>query len=200
MKPASVAVVRTGSANLASVLAAVQRVGAIPQVVDDADAVRAAQCVVLPGVGHYGSAMQRLTQRGLGDAIATHVASGAPFLAICLGMQLLATGSEESVGTAGLGIMPGSATRFGNEVRVPQLGWNQVHIDTSGSLVEDGWAYYANSYALRDAPAGWQAAWTTHGERFVAALSRGPQLACQFHPELSGRWGAALLERWWAAC
>jgi imidazoleglycerol phosphate synthase glutamine amidotransferase subunit HisH len=82
---------------------------------------------------------------------------------------------------------------FGPGVLRPQLGWNLVR---GGDLVADGYAYFANSYRLTDVPDGWRAATCDHGGVFVAALERGPQLACQFHPELSGAWGHALLARW----
>ena len=84
-------------------------------------------------------------------------------------------------------------------VRVPQLGWNWVEPGRNCQLLQPGYASYANSYALREAPEGWAAAWTTHGEPFIAAVERGAQLACQFHPELSGPWGQALLTRWLGA-
>ena len=200
MIPTDVAIVRTGTANLASVLAALGRLGAMPRVVEDAETVRTARRVVLPGVGHFGAAMHQLQAGGLADALRERLAAGAPLLAICLGLQLLAEGSDESPDTRGLGVVPGRATRLPSGVRVPQLGWNRVTPEQRDGLLQDGHAYYANSYALREAPTGWQAASTTHGDRFVAAIARGPQLACQFHPELSGRWGAGLLERWWAAC
>lgn len=199
MSVADVAVVRTGSANLASVLAALRRLGAVPRVVEDAGAVREAPRCVLPGVGYFSAAMARLQALGLVEALRERAQAGAPLLAICLGLQLLGSGSDESPGMAGLGVIAARARRLPDGVRVPQLGWNRVVPEGDG-LVEEGFAYFANSFALREAPEGWQSAHTTHGERFVAAIARGPQLACQFHPELSGRWGAALLERWWAAC
>src|SRR6266550_1970330 len=102
-------------------------------------------------------------------------------------------------GVAGLGVIPGICRRLPEDVRVPHLGWNAVTAAGEG-LVATGVAAFANSYALREAPAGWVPAWTTHGVRFVAALEQSGErlLACQFHPELSGAYGAALLERWLA--
>lgn len=193
-----IAVVRTGSANLASVLAALRRLGATPRVATAPADLDGARAVVLPGVGALAAAMQVLVASDLVDALRRHVAAGQPFLAICLGLQLLGTGSEESPGVAGLGLVDGIASRFPASVRVPQLGWNRVA--WPGDPTRDGFAYYANSYALRDAPTDWAPAYTDHGGRFLAAIERPRQLACQFHPELSGRWGAALLERWWTQC
>ena len=116
-------------------------------------------------------------------------------LAICLGLQLLAEGSEESPGVAGLGVIAGRAARLPDSVRVPHLGWNSVSAET-GALVESGFAAYANSYALANAPDGWTVTRTQHGIEFVASLERGSLLATQFHPELSGSWGRDLLARW----
>lgn len=195
-----VVVVRTGSANLASVLAALGRLGATPRLSADADTVARADRLVLPGVGSFGAASRALDHGGLSAALADRVRSGAPFLAICLGLQLLAEGSDESPEASGLRLIPGRATRLSASVRVPQLGWNTVSPAGGTSILTPGHAYYANSYGLTDVPTGWEHAVTTHGEPFIAAIARGPQLACQFHPELSGRWGHDLLARWWATC
>lgn len=194
---AIVHVVRTGTANLASVLAALERAGAAPRLTADAGEIASAPIVVLPGVGAFGAAMENL--RGLAPVLADRVRSGLPTLGICLGLQLLGEGSDESPGVAGLGIVPKRAERLRGDVRVPQLGWNRVAAGPGCSLLEDGYAYYANSYAWpAPAPEGWAAAATEHGARFVAAVERGAVLACQFHPELSGAWGAGLLSRWLA--
>jgi imidazoleglycerol phosphate synthase glutamine amidotransferase subunit HisH len=86
--------------------------------------------------------------------------------------------------------------RFAGDINVPQLGWNQVAPSSQSSFLEPGWAYFANSYRIDRAPDGWLAATTEYGGRFVSAMERGNVLACQFHPELSGPWGASLLGRW----
>jgi len=96
----------------------------------------------------------------------------------------------------GLGVLPVRVRRIPDTVRVPQLGWNRLEVESGCRLLEPGYAYFANSYCLVDQPDGWKGAFATHGLRMVAALERGPVLACQFHPELSGPWGAALLKRW----
>jgi imidazole glycerol phosphate synthase glutamine amidotransferase subunit len=112
-----------------------------------------------------------------------------------VGLQVLCDASEESPGVPGLGLVPGTVRRFPSTVRVPQFGWNRVEAPPGGFL-ESGYAYYANSYRLDAAPAGWTAATSDHGGPFVGALRRGDVLACQFHPELSGAWGLAMLGRW----
>jgi len=193
--PPVVAVVRTGAANLASVRAALERRGLGVALTADPAIVRSARLVVLPGVGSFAPAMASLEASGLRSALRDRAEAGAPLLAICLGLQLLLDGSDEGPGTAGLGVARGVARRFTDDVRVPQLGWNAVDPAAPG-LVQPGHAYYANSYRLGESPDGWDPSWTDHGGRFVAAIQRGPVLACQFHPELSGPWGAALLQRW----
>jgi imidazole glycerol phosphate synthase glutamine amidotransferase subunit len=120
-------------------------------------------------------------------------------LAICLGLQILAEESEENPGVRGLGVLPATVTRFADGLRVPQLGWNRVAAGDGARLLEDGAAYFANSFKLDNVPPGWTGATADHGGEFVAALERGPVLACQFHPELSGHWGQTLIERWLAA-
>jgi imidazole glycerol phosphate synthase glutamine amidotransferase subunit len=194
-----VTIIRTGSANLASVVAALERAGCSVTVSEEPQAAANADRVVLPGVGSFGAVARRLAERGLVGPLVERVRSGRPTLAICLGLQLLGSGSEENPGVPGLGILPVTATRFPGGLRVPQLGWNSVAAGDGTRLLEDGAAYFANSYKLDVVPDGWRAAVADHGGPFVAALERGPVLACQFHPELSGGWGQALIERWFDA-
>lgn len=191
-----VVVVRTGTANLASVLAGLRRVGADTVVTDDRTDVASASRLVLPGVGAFGAAMQRLAACDLVEPLAQRVRAGRSTLAICLGLQVLCESSTESPGVAGLGVLPLQVTHFPDCVRVPQLGWNHVDPGPGDTLLSPGYAYFANSYRLTEAPAGWSVAWSEHGGRFVAALQRGNVLACQFHAELSGDWGLDLLQRW----
>ncbi len=190
-----ITVVVTGVANLASVLAAWRRLGVTPHVTEDPDEVRRADRVELPGVGSFGAAMERLRETGLDAALSERVDAGRPTLAICVGLQVLCDASEESPGVTGLGRVPGTVARFPDRVRVPQFGWNRVEAPAGGPL-ESGYAYFANSYRLPVAPAGWTAAITDHGGPFASALWRGDVLACQFHPELSGAWGLGMLSCW----
>jgi imidazole glycerol phosphate synthase glutamine amidotransferase subunit len=140
--------------------------------------------------------MEGLEADGRAARLRERVRARRPLLAVCLGLQLLCEGSEESPGVPGVGAVPGRATRFPRGVRVPQLGWNLVQAGPGPGLVENGHFYFANSYRLDRAPAGWRAATSDHGGRFVAAFEDGPVLACQFHPELSGGAGLGLLGRW----
>jgi cyclase len=194
-----VVIVDAGVANLASVRVAFARLGIRATVSSEADVVRRAPRLVLPGVGAFGAGMAALRAKGLDAAVRDATLEGKPLLAICLGLQLMCEASEESPGIAGLGLLSGTCQRLPNGVRVPHLGWNRVDPDPSCRLVTTMEAAFANSYALRDAPLGWAAAWTTHGATFVAALERGAVLACQFHPELSSDAGRELLRRWLVA-
>lgn len=191
-----VVVVRTGTANLASVLAGLHRAGATVEVTTDAAQVRDADRVVLPGVGAFGAAMARLREHDLVPTLRERIQAGRPTLGICLGMQVLAAESEESPGVPGLGVLDAVVRRFPAGPRVPQLGWNLVVPGDGARLLAPGHAYFANSYRLASIPPGWSGALAEHGGPFVAAIERGVVLACQFHPELSGPWGQALLARW----
>lgn len=192
----SVAIVPTGTANLASIRACLRRLGWDNSLATSADQLAAAERVVLPGVGTFGTAMNRLVELDLVEALRERIARGRPTLAICVGMQLLATASEESPESKGLGVVPVEVTRFAEDSTVPQLGWNQVHPDEDSRFLTPGWAYFANSYRLDSVPKGWAAAHTDYGGPFPAAAEKGDVLACQFHPELSGDWGTSLVDRW----
>ncbi|MBO6512771.1 MAG: imidazole glycerol phosphate synthase subunit HisH [Phycisphaerales bacterium] len=187
MTDPEVVILNTGIANTASVIAAFERLGCRVLLTDDADTARNAELLVLPGVGNFSSGMDALLETGLDQVIRERVEHNRPLLGICLGLQLLCTSSEESPGVHGLGVMDASVTRFPAGVRTPQHGWNAVG---------DGYAYYSNTYRIESIPAGWDGIYSTHGGEFVACLSRGSILACQFHPELSGSWGESLLRKW----
>ena len=144
-----VIVVPTGTANIASVLAAFRRLGAVPRVSEDGAAVAAASHVMLPGVGAFGASMARLAELRLVGVLRERIAANRPTMAICVGHQLLFDSSDESPGARGLGVVPGHVGRFTGEVRVPQFGWNAVEAGEDANLIEDGWAYFANSYRAR---------------------------------------------------
>ncbi|MEK6702032.1 MAG: imidazole glycerol phosphate synthase subunit HisH [Planctomycetota bacterium] len=194
--PGPVHILKTGSANLASVVAAIERLGMSPVLTSDPTDVWRAERLVLPGVGAFAAAMASLRAAGLVQPLRDRLAAGKSTLCICLGLQLLAETSEESPGTTGLGIVPARVTRFAGSVKVPQLGWNTVTPEADARFLGAMWAYYANSYKLDVVPQGWSGAMSVHGMPFVGAIERGNVLACQFHPELSGAAGLALIERW----
>lgn len=191
-----VVIVQTGTANTASVMAGLARAGARPVLGATPDEVTGADRVVLPGVGAMAAAMRKLEADGLVDALRARVAGGRPTLAVCLGLQLLCTTSEESPDTPGLGLIQTPVARYPDTVTVPQMGWNRVAPDAGCRYLQEGFAYFANSYRIADVPEPWRAARAEHGGPFVAAVEKGDVLACQFHPELSGAWGHDLLARW----
>lgn len=191
-----VLVVQTSTANTASVVAGLNRVNAQPVLTKDPDLIRYADRVVLPGVGTFSAAINQLQTDGLIEALIERIEEARPTLAICLGLQMLCNGSEESPGTAGLGILPTQVFGYPNTMRVPQMGWNEIIPDSSCRYLKRGYAYFANSYYLATQPPSWNAAWSDYEIPFVAAVEKDDVLACQFHPELSGLWGTDLLERW----
>ena len=194
--PLDVAIVATGVANLASVRAALVRAGARPRLTTSADDVLTASAVLLPGVGAFDPARETLARHGIDDALRERITNGRPTLAICLGLQLLCESSEESLrDLRGLSVLDGRIERFHGDVLVPQLGWNAVVSDADCRILASGFAYFANSYRLAVRPKGCRAAITDHGGAFVAVVERGALVACQFHPELSGACGQALLRR-----
>jgi len=191
-----VTVVPTGTANLASVLAALTRCGARATVSTDPDRITTAPGVVMPGVGTFGAALGEIDRINLRTALIERIEADLPTMAICVGFQMFADTSEESPGVRGLGILSCAVTRFPPTTVVPQLGWNMVTGSEHSRFVPSGWAYFANSYRLTTTPDGWTSAEADHGGPFVAAMERGRVLACQFHPELSGRWGLGVIDAW----
>ena len=194
-----VTVVRTSTANLASVVTAFERLGCAARMTADPEVVARADRVVLPGVGAFAAAQSAIDSHGLQDSLRDRIVGGRPTLGICLGMQLMARGSEEAPGVAGLGVLDGVAESYGtgdSELRVPQMGWNRVTPAEGCRIVPDGFAYFANSYRLATVTPGWLPVWSEYGGRFLAAVERGAVVGCQFHPELSGAFGKALVSRW----
>lgn len=194
-----VLVVRTGTANLASVVAAFKRIGAEPVITEDKKEVMDAKRLVLPGVGTLGASMERIEAAGLADALRERVADGRPTIAFCVGLQLLCETSDESPGVRALGAVPRHVGRFPEHLAVPQFGWNKIIPDPGAKLLKEGYVYFANSYRVETRPEGWVSAMSDYGGPFVAAFEKGAVLACQFHPELSSKFGLALLKRWFDA-
>lgn len=196
MTQKDVHIVSTGTANIASVMASLRRLHAQPQLEPTPAQVLDADYVVLPGVGAFGAAVEMLKKQQLFAPLRERILAGKPTFAICLGLQLFCEASEESDGFEGLGIVPGVVKRFTGELRIPQFGWSGVKAAEKSHHFRDGYAYYANSYCLRDIPEGWDVAVSEYGGEYVAAMAKGDVVACQFHPELSGKWGQSLMSRW----
>jgi len=192
-----IAVVDYGAGNLRSVEKALQAVGAQARLTEDAAEVARADAVVLPGVGAFGDALERLRSRGLDEAVLRGIREGKPFLGICLGLQVLFEASEESPGVQGFGVLPGEVRRFTGDLKVPHLGWNEVMFDPQEPLFtgipRGAYFYFAHSYFAELAEADLAAGWTEYGRRFACAVRRDNVWAVQFHPEKSQRWGLQVL-------
>jgi imidazole glycerol phosphate synthase glutamine amidotransferase subunit len=143
--------------------------------------------------------MEILQRHDLIDVLKNRVHENQPLLAVCLGLQLLCEGSEESPQISGVGVFGVQVERFPSSVQVPQLGWNEVTPDAGTAFAEtfpSGHAYFANSYRVTSQITGFEIATTDYGTPFISAVHRDRVLACQFHPELSGVWGQQWLQLW----
>ena len=200
-----VAVLDYGIGNLRSAEKALQREGAAAELV--ADPARAAQAagVVLPGVGAFGACMGALRSSGLADVALAAVASGRPFLGICVGMQMLFDGSEENPDVRGLGVLPGTVRWIPPGVKRPQMQWNQLRVTRPADPMFAGlgpapWVYFVHSLHGVPTDPDVVAATCDYGGTVHAAFRRDNVFATQFHPEKSGRTGLALLANFVEAC
>jgi glutamine amidotransferase len=199
-----IAVLDYGIGNLASAQKALAHLGAEARLVTDADDAAGAAGVVLPGVGNFGRCAQALRDSGLDAAAEDAVSRGVPFLGICVGFQLLYEGSEESPGTAGLGVLEGTIRALSPEVKRPQMQWNQLvaRPGTDSGLLAGlpgaPWVYFVHSYAPEATDD--VVATCDYGGAVVAAAERGPVWGTQFHPEKSGSVGLAILANFVTAC
>ena len=182
--------------NLRSAQKALQHVGADARLTADAGLIREAAGVVLPGVGSFGRCMQAMRRTGLDVLVHDVVASEVPFLGICIGMQMLFDGSEESPDEPGLGILPGGVRLLPAGVKRPQMQWNLLERRGNPALLagapDPAWAYFVHSYAVETDDALISST-CDYGGRVVASVERGSVWATQFHPEKSGPTGLAAL-------
>ena len=191
-----IAIVDYGMGNRRSVEKALEHVGAEPLLTADHDAIRAADGIVVPGVGAFPEAMRRFRATGLDELIRERAGAGVPVLGICLGMQLLFEASDEHEGATGLGLLPGRVTAL-DAPRVPHIGWNLVTFERPSALTEGlGEAaafYHVHSLAPEPANPGDVVGRGEYGNRFVSIVERDNVMGVQFHPEKSSRAGLALL-------
>jgi glutamine amidotransferase len=191
-----IAIADYGMGNRRSVEKALARVGAESRITADHAALRAADAIILPGVGAFPEAMRHVERSGLGDVLRERADAGVPLLGICLGMQLLFETSTEHEGAAGLGILAGAVTRLENP-RLPHIGWNLVTFERAsqltGGLDEPAAFYHLHSFACRPSDVADVVGTSEYGERFVSVVERGNVMATQFHPEKSSREGLRVL-------
>ena len=191
-----IAIVDYGMGNRRSVEKALEHVGAEPLLTADHDAIRAADGIVVPGVGAFPEAMRRFRATGLGELIRERAGAGVPVLGLCLGMQLLFEASDEHEGATGLGLLPGRVTAL-EAPRVPHIGWNLVTFERPSALTEGlGEAaafYHVHSLAPEPANPDDVVGRGEYGNRFVSIVERDNVMGVQFHPEKSSRAGLALL-------
>lgn len=184
-----IAILDYGAGNLRSVAKALETVGTTPILTDDPSVVARADGLVVPGQGSAVDAMRNLDRLGLAEPLREYVASGRPFLGVCLGEQIIFESSEEGTGVACLGLIPGTVRRLPGGQKVPQIGWNTVHIKNQHPLLEgvpdDSYFYFVHSYYVDPTDPVDVVGETEYGVRFASIVSRGNVFATQFHPEKS---------------
>jgi glutamine amidotransferase len=198
-------VVDYGAGNMRSVEKALVSLGYEPRVTSNPNDLQGASAVILPGVGAAGQIMGSLRDLGMDEAVTDYIASGRPFLGVCMGMQVLFDSSEEDGGQPCLGVLPGRVRRLGTGVKVPHMGWNAVsqlgeHPMWRG-VPDDTYFYFVHSYVVEPADAAVRIGSTEYAGAFASAVARGSLFGTQFHPEKSGRYGLALYRNFveWAS-
>ncbi len=195
-----IAIIDYDAGNIRSVEKALIALGEQPVVTRDRELILAADKLILPGVGAFGDAMERLHQYGLVEVIREAVGKGTPFLGICLGLQLLFERSNESVGVEGLGILKGEILKIPDSpgLKIPHMGWNSLEIKPKTRLfagIPDGsYVYFVHSFYLKAEDPQIVAAATEYSTHIHAAVEQGNVFACQFHPEKSSEVGLRILK------
>ena len=201
-----IAIIDYDAGNLRSVEKAIQYLGASPVITRDPAQILSADKVILPGVGSFGDAMEKLHQYQLTDVIRYTLKKGTPFLGICLGLQLLFASSEETPGVEGLGICSGKILRIPDTegLKIPHMGWNSLsyhrepgenpHGRLFAGIPEDSYVYFVHSYYLKADDPVIVTATTEYGTHIHASIEQGNVFGCQFHPEKSSSTGLAILK------
>ncbi|MEG0978658.1 MAG: imidazole glycerol phosphate synthase subunit HisH [Oscillospiraceae bacterium] len=201
-----IAIIDYGAGNLHSVKNALDYLGAENIITSSVSDIQNSSGVILPGVGSFNDAMQSMQKSGLVDSVKQAAKSDKPFLGICLGLQLLFEGSEESPNTDGLGILPGKILKIPNKsgIKVPHIGWNSLEITQPNGIFEglepEPYVYFVHSYYLQAKNQEDVASNTYYGVKINSAVQRGNLCAVQFHPEKSGEAGLKMLSNFAEMC
>lgn len=193
-----IAIIDYGMGNLRSVQKAFEYLGKQAIITDLPDVIAAATHIILPGVGAFEDAMARIRETGLDQALLQAARDGKPVLGICLGMQMMFEASEENGHFTGLGLFPGTITRFEDRgLKIPHMGWNTLRTRDCPlfDAGDDPCVYFVHSYCMAEVSDDWTAATCDYGQTFTAAICRGNVMATQFHPEKSGESGLKMLKR-----
>lgn len=194
-----VAIIDYDAGNIRSVEKAIVSLGYEAVVTRDADTILAAEHVILPGVGAFGDAMNKLSAYGLVDVIRAVANRQIPFLGICLGLQLMFESSEEAPGVEGIGLLKGSIVRIPekDDLKIPHIGWNSLQYPGQGRLFagipQDSYVYFVHSYYLQAQDKEIVKAVTEYGIEIHASVEKDNLFACQFHPEKSSDVGMKIL-------
>ena len=195
-----IGIIDYGAGNLKSVEKALLKLGAQTVITRDRETILAADHIILPGGGAFGDAMENLRKYDLDQVIYEAVEQKIPFLGICLGLQLLFSGSEESPGVAGLGILGGEILRIPETegLKIPHMGWNSLHLEHNGRLFrgipENTYVYFVHSYYLKASDPEIVKASTYYSTQIHASVEKENVFACQFHPEKSSDMGLKILD------
>lgn len=199
-----IAIIDYDAGNLKSVEKALQYLGEEGKITRDAQEILQADKVILPGVGAFGDAMEKLRNFGLVDVIHRVVEKNTPFLGICLGLQLMFESSDEAPGVKGLSLLPGKVVAFPQKegYKIPHMGWNSLEVWEGARLFQgiekNPYVYFVHSYYLEAENESDVAATTEYITQVHASVERGNLFACQFHPEKSGETGLQILKNFCA--
>lgn len=189
-----------GAGNLHSVQNALKSLGEETVVTNDKELILSAERLILPGVGAFGDAMQKLNESGLCDVIKEYVKSGKPFMGICLGLQLMFEESEETPGVEGLGIFKGKCVKIQkkDDLKIPHMGWNNLDIAKESKVLKgiggEPYVYFVHSYYIQPEDEGVVSAYTHYGSKIAVAAEKDNVFALQFHPEKSSTVGMQILK------
>ncbi|MFN8636405.1 MAG: imidazole glycerol phosphate synthase subunit HisH [Chloroflexota bacterium] len=199
-----IAILDYRAGNLRSVAKALEAVGSRPVVTDDPAVIARADGLVVPGQGSAVDAMKNLTELGLVEPLREYVASGRPFLGVCLGEQVIFESSEEGPGVTCLGLLPGTVKRLPGGQKVPQIGWNTVKIVQHHPLLDgipdETYFYFVHSYYVAPSDPAITVGETEYGVSFASIVARGNVFATQFHPEKSSGIGLRIYRNFARLC